>query len=88
MVVWSGVFWSVHLVVNGYGTVGPLQMAHYEPVYKRCYSTLGYIIGMGLINRGPPFISTGVEDLYIYVFRMLFKVIRLKKNINKRSLQI
>jgi len=87
MVVWSGI-----LVRSSrgerYGTIGPLQVTHYEPLYNRCYSTLDYIIAMGLINRGPPFISTGVEYPYIYVFRMLFKVIRLKKNINKRALQI
>ena len=61
MVIVERGFGSVYLVVNGYGTVGPLQMAHYVPLYNRCYSTLDYIIGMGLINRGPPFISTGVK---------------------------
>jgi hypothetical protein len=65
-------FGSVYLVVNGYGTVGPLQVTHYVPAYKGCYSTLDYIIRMGYINRGPPFISTGVEnDLSIYFTRYL-----------------
>jgi hypothetical protein len=60
-------FWSVHLVVNGMAPIGPLQMAHYVPLYNRCYSTLDYIIGRGLINRRPPFISTGVE-IYISIY--------------------
>ena len=69
-----------------YGTLGPLQASHYVPVYKGCYSTLDYILE-GVNKPGTPFISTGVEKIYLY-FRTLFKVIRLKKNINKRSLQI
>ena len=55
-----------------YGTLGPLQTSHYVLAYKGCYSTLDYIFGGGLINRGTPLhFHWSRKDLSIFFARYL-----------------
>ena len=66
MVIVERGFWSDHLVVNG---MAPLARSRHPIMYlhiKDAIALLDYIFGRGLINRGPPFISTGVEKFYLY----------------------